>query len=948
SYAATPFLGVEERRAAMVFNTATVGSAVTPAVIQTFFNHYLNRKTRAQKPTAQISYDEGLNLIKKFLLYASHHTVEDVQRFTSQWVPHPTWVRVDEVKIEQEYITKAAEAIQQQLGHHGIEKVGGKTWWQWRRPGGDLKAEWIEMKADYQERKRMSDPGKRVMLYVHGGAYFFGSVDEHRYQMQRHARKLKARVFAREYSRYRLAPQFPFPCGLHDCLAAYLYLLTVQDPTTIILAGDSAGGGMVLRWALYEHIIGFPANVDSMLVVMRDRGIPLPAGAVLISPWVDLTHSFPSVAGDNPLDYIPPHGFHQKPSPSWPPPNTDDMLAMEEQIVKKLVTNEHVSSPQESEADAVQGFHINQHPDAGTKNDTAATGTATNDGTGPAANTVPGPGHELSIMIDGKLVEIKDQIQMYASNQLMSHPLVSPVLQPSLGGLPPLLIMVGGGEMLRDEQIYLAHKAANPAKYPPGDAFLDESPHDHNRNQVNRWKPTDVQLQIWDDLCHVAPTLSFTRPAKYMYRSIAQFGAWALARAQDTEIEILDDDDVSIISRSSDDEDEVIDEKVMSSQKTKNAATSATGQVGKAGDPLPPFKSHMIRQRVDRHGNTSELEPASELPGCKMASSDIGVIKQGPVKKWMTAKMEWDTKFASSKRKIQKQRAKEMAKGYQGFGDGEVPPPSALAGRRKMGEDLREEKKTRSMGMSLWALWGSKHDETTIEREQEADREPDTVVATAADGVGARPLDDTKTSQGKKLETANYSRSRSRRRIVKDEHQADVEDGVDENTPASVLFAKKAEAGEPSDPNLVPNFIASPTKDEAPSTPSIIVRVPTNEQDDFGRKRPKAGGIAFPFTLKGHHSTASMTTLTSSVGVPPADDVRIQGVKDSGVKNEAPGAAIRTSVDGNARGKENENVNTASVTSEAGAQVVENGEVVSAERPPLETFVSAVESLPKA
>lgn len=48
-------------------------------------------------------------------------------------------------------------------------------------------------------------------------------------------------------ARYRLAPQFPFPCGLHDCLSAYMHLLTTQDPTTIIVAGDSAGGGMVLR-----------------------------------------------------------------------------------------------------------------------------------------------------------------------------------------------------------------------------------------------------------------------------------------------------------------------------------------------------------------------------------------------------------------------------------------------------------------------------------------------------------------------------------------------------------------------------------------------------------------------------------------------------------------------------------------------------------------------------
>lgn len=318
-----------------------------------------------------------------------------------------------------------------------------------------------------------------------------------------------------------------------------------QDPSTIILAGDSAGGGMVL----------------SMLVTLRDRGIPLPAGAVLISPWVDLTHSFPSVSGDGQQDYIPAHGFHHRPSASWPPPNSDDMLAMEEEIVRKLAHQQVGAIPEQTEEDAVQGFHVDHHPDAGTQNDSAATGTATNDGTGPAANTVPGAGHDLSIMIDGNLVEIKDQIQMYAHNSLISHPLVSPILEPSLGGLPPMLIMVGGGEMLRDEQIYVAHKAADPSKYPPGDAFLDESPHDHNRNQINRWKPTDVQLQVWEDLCHVAPTLSFTRPAKYMYRSIAQFGAWALARAQKTEIEILDDDDVSVISQSESDVEDVPEEK---------------------------------------------------------------------------------------------------------------------------------------------------------------------------------------------------------------------------------------------------------------------------------------------------------------------------------------------------------------------------------------------------
>ncbi|KAL2069713.1 hypothetical protein VTL71DRAFT_14392 [Oculimacula yallundae] len=859
----------------MVFNTATVGGAVTPDVIKTFLSHYLNRKPLAQKPTAHISYDEGLSLIRKFLLYASHHTVEDIQRFTAQWVPHPHWVKVDEVKISEEYITKAAEHIQEQLGHHGIEKVGGKTWWQWRIPGSEVKAEWIEMRSDYNERKATNNPGTRVMLYVHGGAYFFGSVDEHRYQMQRHARKLKARVFAREFH------------------------------------------------------------------------------------YLKLWRSLISVAGDNPLDYIPPHGFHQKPSPSWPPPNSDDILAIEEGIVKTLSKKDHNINPNpQTERDAVQGFHVDHNPPTGTQNDDAATGTNADI---PVANTVPGSGHDLSIMIDGELVVVKDQIQMYASNQLISHPLVSPILQPSLGGLPPLLILTGGGEMLRDEQIYLAHKAANPTKYPPGDVYLDESPHDHNRNQVNRWKPTDVQLQVWDDLCHVAPTLSFTRPAKYMYRSIAQFGAWTLARAQKTEIEILDDDDVSVISQSeSDAEQEAAEQKKAADLDPRQSA----GQVGKAGDPLPAFKNHMIRQRVDRHGNIFNLEPPSELAGCNLPASEVGVIKEGPVKKWMAAKKEWDTKFASSKRRIQKQRAQEMAKGYYQFEHGEVPPPSALAGRRKAGEDLKEEKKSKSMGMSLWALWGSKHDEKTMILEKEADKTPETTTVSAVDGAGARALHDTKTNQGKNMdkgESPTYSRSRSRRRTVTDEHQTENASDVDENTPAFDLLAmQKQQAGTPHDEHLTPTFAAEqPSTDQGSSSntnPDILIKVPTNDEE-YDLKRPKAQGIAFPFSLKGHKTSASMTTLTSAVGVPPASDVRNSGTFSSGVpQNKADVEATTstgTSTEAMKAGRELEQPSSSenAVNGEAAAagisegKVVENGEIVSAARPPIETFVTASDIL---
>ncbi|RDL37192.1 uncharacterized protein BP5553_04625 [Venustampulla echinocandica] len=834
----------------MVFNTATVSSAVTPVVIHTFLSHYLNRKARAEKPTAHISYDEGLQLIRQFLLYASRHTVEDIQRFTSQWVPNPRWVKVNEIKISQEHISKSADAIQIQLGHHGISRVGGETWWQWRRPGSELKAEWIEMRADYHQRKRSKDSGKRVMLYIHGGAYYFGSVDEHRYQMQRHARKLKAR-----------------------------------DPSTIILAGDSAGGGMVL----------------SMLVTLRDQGLPLPAGAVLISPWVDLTNSFPSVALDNPMDYIPPWGFHHRPSPAWPPPNSDDMLTAEEDIVKKRAHIGHQKHPEQSEEDAVRGFRIYHNVQVENQNNEAIPETETRKDGRPQPNPVPRNGN-MSIMIGGNLVEVKDQIQMYATNQLITHPLVSPVLQPSLGGLPPLLIMVGGGEMLRDEQIYLAHKAANPTKYPPSDAFLDEYPHDHARSQIDRWKPTDVQLQVWDDLCHVAPTLSFTRPAKYMYRSIAQFGAWALAKAQKAGIEIMDDDDVSVISRSESDDEDVRPEKEMGTVPAE--PHHDCGQVGKAGDPLPRFKNHMIRQSVDRHGNTYRLRPESKLPGCNMPANQIGVINDGLLRKWMARKEEWDTKYASTKRKVQKQRAREIAKGYQEFGNGEVPPPSALAGRRLKGKDLKEGKNKRSMGMSLWALWGSKHDEKTIEAEQEADRAPETTSVSPAGGAAARGL------HPSQPEKDMDNRSRSRRRIVTDEYQ--TSDGVDENTSAVDMLAIKE--GKGNTQNQAPNSAAQP---------SILVRAPTNqnEGDDFDRKRPKAGGIAFPFSLSGHKATASMTTLTSAVGVSPGEDIETPGAREDGLERDSEREDGKAVGDRKALGK--------------GVQ-----------RPPLETFVTASEGLP--
>lgn len=139
--------------------------------------------------------------MREFLVFASKYPVEDLQEFSRQWVPSPHWVRTEPASISDRYLESAAKTLVAQLGPKGIKDIGGEEWWQWRGPAEDLRGEWIEMRDDYNERKKVGEEKlkgrNRIILYIHGGAYFFGSVDTHRYQMQRHARKLKGRVFAR-------------------------------------------------------------------------------------------------------------------------------------------------------------------------------------------------------------------------------------------------------------------------------------------------------------------------------------------------------------------------------------------------------------------------------------------------------------------------------------------------------------------------------------------------------------------------------------------------------------------------------------------------------------------------------------------------------------------------------------------------------------------------------
>ncbi|HXW17093.1 MAG TPA: alpha/beta hydrolase [Candidatus Acidoferrales bacterium] len=110
----------------------------------------------------------------------------------------------------------------------------------------------------------------RVVLYLHGGAYVLCSAHGYREMTSRIARAAGARTLVLDY---RLAPENPFPAGLQDAVAAYRWLLEQGvAPASIVIAGDSAGGGLTL----------------ATLVSLRDAGVPLPSGAVCISPWIDL------------------------------------------------------------------------------------------------------------------------------------------------------------------------------------------------------------------------------------------------------------------------------------------------------------------------------------------------------------------------------------------------------------------------------------------------------------------------------------------------------------------------------------------------------------------------------------------------------------------------------------------------------------------------------------
>ncbi len=127
---------------------------------------------------------------------------------------------------------------------------------------GQVPGAWIQTPESIPEN---------IILFLHGGGYNSGSIHSHRSLTANIAHAAKSRALIIDY---RLAPEHPFPAAVQDARVAFDWLVENHiDPAQIIVAGDSCGGGMAI----------------SLMINLRNAGKPLPAAAVCLSPWTDLT-----------------------------------------------------------------------------------------------------------------------------------------------------------------------------------------------------------------------------------------------------------------------------------------------------------------------------------------------------------------------------------------------------------------------------------------------------------------------------------------------------------------------------------------------------------------------------------------------------------------------------------------------------------------------------------
>jgi acetyl esterase/lipase len=245
-------------------------------------------------------------------------TISEIQQNSLREVPirNDTWISRYTIPVPEDSIRQALFTVIEQLkpssdplqfANPSLEPVTAE--WTGSRVGkaGGPSTELGKEQENYKNlMEEITSP--TTILYFHGGSYSYLDPSSHRSFVKRFAEHTSGRCLS---VRYRLAPQNPFPAALLDALVSYFTLLSpppgafheAVKPEHIILTGDSAGAG--LATALLLTLLHMHREKVKISWHGQELEVPLPAGAALISPWMDLTSSLPSCQLNAKYDMLP-------------------------------------------------------------------------------------------------------------------------------------------------------------------------------------------------------------------------------------------------------------------------------------------------------------------------------------------------------------------------------------------------------------------------------------------------------------------------------------------------------------------------------------------------------------------------------------------------------------------------------------------------------------------
>ncbi|KAI8996041.1 Alpha/Beta hydrolase protein [Gaertneriomyces semiglobifer] len=456
------------------------------------------------RPTWNLAFHVLVKTIKSNLEY-EYHSVSRLRAFTSFLAePVPRNVKITPFKfhVNRNILLQYEKRARKRSDEADCEFIVPQE-----VTGDDeyeLHGEWIEWIDD---RKEPTKKSSKTILMLHGGAFLVGSVVTHRGLIWRIAKESGARVCA---INYRLAPEFPFPAAIHDAFAAYLYLTQPSHPAflkassffspntschqplapkDIIIMGDSAGGGLAAGLMHYLK--------DWVHDKMGEKCYENVGGAVLLSPWVEISCSTESWHYNYETDYLP---FNPG-SPFW------NMLRGEPDSAD--ITNPY--NPSYSYMAGYNGI--------GWKRQWFVHGTDTGDSLSIAEHAKPRDVERRDSAVEMEPPDAPVTGKRGSSSKrplsredmaykIARHPLASPLFADHTN-MPPILVVrigyfqTGDAEMLRDEGLLYAQRiaAANPELHEKG----------------------FIRHELYMDMPHVFQAFSFLSAAQAAVKNIARF-----------------------------------------------------------------------------------------------------------------------------------------------------------------------------------------------------------------------------------------------------------------------------------------------------------------------------------------------------------------------------------------------------------------------------------------